>query len=78
MRPPLQCPWAAAVVKGQDPGVGFSASPTMNQLQDPTVRQDVALGIRTIGAQILALTLPSCMSLERFLTLSGPPFPPGS
>lgn len=41
-------PTGSSLVKGQDPGVGFSASPTMNQLQDPTVREDVALGLRTI------------------------------
>lgn len=27
--------------------MGFSASPTMKQLQDPTVREDAALGLRT-------------------------------
>lgn len=27
--------------------MGFSASPTMKQLQDPTVREDAALGLKT-------------------------------
>lgn len=45
--------------------MGFSASPTTNQLQDPTVSEDAALGLRSIrGSNTGTDTSKLCVSGE--------------